>query len=128
MLADQDGLKPFFHQLLAGPGNRIGAGIEGLGNLTVTPSVATFRSVSLQQDACLAQQPGRVFADMDQRVEPLPLLIAELHDVLLYGTLFRGHDASPSLRSHRFGDSPQDQGRGALAASGAAKCCHAMRG
>src|SRR5712671_6058381 len=46
--------------------------------------------------------------------EPLSLLIAEPHHVPLHGTLFRGHDASPSLRSHRFGDSPQDQGRGVL--------------
>ena len=116
MLANQDGLEAFFHQLLAGPGNRIGAGIEGLGNPAVTPPFACCRGVSLQQDACFGQQPGRVFADMYQRVESLPLLIAELHHVPLHGTLFRSHDASPSLRSHRFGDSPQDQGRGALVA------------
>ena len=48
MLADQHGLEAFFHQLLAGPGNRIGAGIERLGNLAVTPSFACFRGVSLQ--------------------------------------------------------------------------------
>ena len=117
MLANQDGLKAFFHQLLAGPGNRIGAGIEGLGNPAVTPPFACFRGVGLQQDACFGQQPGRMFAHMCQRVEPPTLRIAELHDVPLYGTLFRGHDASPSLRSHRFGNSPQDQGRGALAAA-----------
>ena len=29
MLANQDGIEAFFHQLLAGLGNRIGAGIEG---------------------------------------------------------------------------------------------------
>jgi hypothetical protein len=104
MLADQHRLKPFFHQLLAGPGDRIGAGIEGLGNLAVAPSCARFRGVSLQQDACFGQQPGRVFADMYQRVEPFPLLIAEPNHIPLHGTLFRGHDASPSLRSHRFGD------------------------
>jgi hypothetical protein len=34
---------------------------------------------------------------MDQRVEPLALLIAELHDILLYGNLLRGHDSSPAL-------------------------------
>ena len=52
MLANQDGLEAFFHQLLAGPGNRIGAGIEGLGNPAVTPPFARFRGVGLQQDAC----------------------------------------------------------------------------
>src|ERR1700719_4534106 len=93
----------------------MGAGIEGPANPAVTPSFACFRGVGLQQDACFGQQPGRMFAHMCQRVEPLSLLIAELHHVPLHGTLFRGHDASPSLRSHRFGDSPQDQGRGVLA-------------
>ena len=109
MLADQDGLEPFFHQLLAGPGNRVGAGIEGRCNPAVTPAFASFRGVGLQQDACPGQLPGRVFAHMYQRVEPLPLLVAELHHIPLHGTLFRGHDASPSLRSHRFRDSPRNQ-------------------
>src|SRR4051812_30208322 len=54
---------------------------------------------------------------MDQRVEPFALLATELHEVLLYGSLFRGHDASPSLRSHRFSDSRQNQGRWVLASA-----------
>jgi hypothetical protein len=109
MLADQDGLEPFFHQLLTGPCHRVDAGIQGRRNLAVTPSFAGFRGVSLQQDACLRQQPGRVFACMYQRVEPLPLIIAELHHIPLHGNLFRDHDASPSLRSHRFGNPPRNQ-------------------
>ena len=38
-----EGLEAFFHQLLASPGNRISAGIEGLGNPAVTlhPSPAS---------------------------------------------------------------------------------------
>jgi hypothetical protein len=49
---------------------------------------------------------GRVFAHMYQHVKPFPLLSAEPHHVPLHGNLFRGHNASPSLRSHRFGDCP----------------------
>jgi hypothetical protein len=44
MLADQNRLEAFFHQLLARPGNRVDAGFEGLGNLAVTLSVASFRA------------------------------------------------------------------------------------
>jgi hypothetical protein len=54
MLANQDGIEAFFHQLLAGLGNRIGAGIEGLGNPAVTPPFACIRGVSLQQRALAA--------------------------------------------------------------------------
>jgi hypothetical protein len=64
MLADRHGLEPFFHQLLAGPSNRVDAGIEGCCDPAVTPSFASFRGVSLQQDACLGQQPGGVFTRM----------------------------------------------------------------
>ena len=38
-----------------------------------------------------------------------PLIIAEHHHIPLHGNLFRGHDASPSLRSHRFGNPPWNQ-------------------
>ena len=34
---------------------------------------------------------------LDHCVELFTLLVAELHDILLYGNLFRGHEASPSL-------------------------------
>jgi hypothetical protein len=115
MLAGQDGLDPLLHQLLAGPGNRVDAGIQSRGDLTVTPSFAGIGGVGLQQDACLHQLACTVFPRMDHRVEPFALLIAERHDILLYGSLFRGHDSSPPLRSHRFRDWPQNQGRGALA-------------
>ena len=76
--------------------------------LSLHPSPAS-GDVSFQQNACLGQLPGRVFAHTYQRVETLPLLIAERHYVLLHGNPFRGHDASPSLRSYRFGKSPRNQ-------------------
>ena len=104
MLAGQHGLEPFLHQLLAGPGNRVDAGIQSRGDPAVTPSFAGLGGVGLQQDARLHQLAGSVFALTDQRVEPFALPLAELHDILLYGGLFRGHDASPPLRSHRFRD------------------------
>ena len=46
---------------------------------------------------CLGQQPGRVFACMYQRVEPLPHIIAELHHIPLRSNLFRRHAASPEI-------------------------------
>ena len=109
MLAGQDGLETFLHQLLPGPGNRVDAGIQGGGDLPVTPSFAGLGSIGFQQDARPHQLTCTVFALMDQRVEPFALLVAELHDVLLHASLFRGHDASPSLRSHRFRGSHQNQ-------------------
>ena len=103
MLADKHGIEAFFHQLLAGPSNGVDAGIEGGGDFAVSPSFASLRGIGLQQNACLGQLPGRVFTPVFtptyQRVEPFPLLIAELHHVPLLGSLFRGHEASPSLRS-----------------------------
>jgi hypothetical protein len=47
MLAHQNGVEAFFHQLLAGAGNRIDAGIESSCDLAVAPSFARFRGVSL---------------------------------------------------------------------------------
>ena len=54
MLAGQHGLEPFLHQLLAGPGDGVDAGIQGRGDLAVAPCFAGLRGISLQQDACLA--------------------------------------------------------------------------
>src|SRR3954464_1893025 len=99
MLADQDGGEAFFHQLLSGPGNGVDAGVESGGDVAVPPSFARLRGIGLQQNAGLGQLSGRVLTRMDQRVELLPLLIIELYHVPLLGSLFRGHEASPSLRS-----------------------------
>ena len=61
MLADQNRLEAFFHQLLARPGNRVDAGFEGLGNLAASLHIPvfSFRDVSFQQNACLGQLPGQ---------------------------------------------------------------------
>ena len=79
------------------------AGIQGGGDPAVTPIFAGIGSIGLQQDARPNQLTCTVFALVDQRVEPFTLLVVELrcHDVLLHASLPRGHDASPSLRSHR---------------------------
>ena len=97
MLTGQDGLEPFLHQLLAGPGNRGDANIQGRGDLTVTPSFASLGGIGLQQDACFYQLVCTVFALTDQHRELFALLVAELHDILLYGDLFRGHESPPSV-------------------------------
>ena len=92
---DQRRLEPFLHQSLAGPGNRGDSGIQRTGDLAGTPALAGFRGIGLEQDTRLQQLACTVFAATDQRAEPFALLVAELHDILLYGGLFRGHDASP---------------------------------
>ena len=53
MLADKHGIEAFFHQLLAGPGNGVDAGIEGGGDFAVPPSFASFRGIGLQQKRAL---------------------------------------------------------------------------
>jgi hypothetical protein len=41
MLAEQDGGEAFFHQLPAGPGDGVNAGVEGGGDFAVPPSFAS---------------------------------------------------------------------------------------
>src|SRR3984885_40058 len=60
MLADKNGLKAFFHQLLAGSRHRVDAGVDGGGDLAVAPSVASVRCVRLQQNTSSGQLAGRV--------------------------------------------------------------------
>ena len=59
MLADQHGLEPFFHQLLASSGHRVGAGIEGRCNLAVTPpSPASEASAFNRMRALVSSRAG----------------------------------------------------------------------
>jgi len=109
MLAGQNGLEAFLHQLRAGPGYGADADIQSRGDLAVAPSFVGLGRVRLQQDAYLCQLACAVFAFVNQRVEPYALVIAELHDILLHSNMFRDHDSSPSLRSYRFGDPSQNQ-------------------
>ena len=44
------------------------------------------------------QLPRRVLATLDQRIQTFSLFRSQLHDILLYGDLFRGHELAPSLR------------------------------
>ena len=97
MLVGQRRFEPLLHQSLAGPGNRVDGGIQRNGNLAVTPALTGLGDIGLQQDARLPQLTCTVFAGTDQRVELLPLLGAELHDVLLYGNFLRGHVSSPMV-------------------------------
>ncbi len=97
MLAGQSGVDPALHQLLAGAGDGVDAGIQRRGNLAVTPGFAGLRRIGLQQDACLQYLARRTFALLDECVEPFALLLAQGHEGLLHGRLFRGHDLSPAL-------------------------------
>jgi hypothetical protein len=59
MLAGQDGLETFLHQLLPGPGNRVDAGIQGGGDLAVTPSFAGLGSIGFPRDVTCARSLSR---------------------------------------------------------------------
>jgi hypothetical protein len=96
MFANQHCLDAFLHQLLASPSHRVDAGIEGCSDLAITPSVADRRGVRLQQNPRPGQLPRGACPSMDQRLETLPLVVAQLHHILLHDNLFRGHDGSPS--------------------------------
>ena len=95
MLVGQGRLKASLHQSLAGSGNRIDGGLQRAGDLVVTPALASLGGIGLQQDSSSHRLACTVFAATDQRVQLFALRSAELHDVLLYGNLFRSHDSSP---------------------------------
>jgi hypothetical protein len=97
MLVGQRRFEPLLHQSLAGPGNGVDGGIQRTGNLAVAPALAGLGDIGLQQNTRLHQLTCTVFAGTDQWVEPFALLVAELHDVLLYGHLLRGHVSSPMV-------------------------------
>jgi hypothetical protein len=86
------------HRWLAGAGDDRQAGVQGRGNLAAAPSCAGLAGIGLQHDAGLGQPPRRVCATMDHALKPLPLIGAELHDILLHSDLFHHHEAAPSLR------------------------------
>ena len=92
MFAGQHGLKSLLHQKLTGSADCRDGRIQGRGDLAVAPPLAELRGVGFQLDPRLGDLPCRVFTRMDQSVEAFALLIAELHDILLHGNLFRGHD------------------------------------
>ena len=109
MLPDQDGLEPFFHQLLTGPCHRVDAGIQGRRNLAVTPSFAGFEASAFNRMRAFVSSRAECLPCMYQRVEPLPLIIAELHHHLFHGNLFRDHDASPVIAEPSVGNPPRNQ-------------------
>jgi len=65
---------------------------EMSGDLFAGPPIACLRAIGLQQDACSGKLRRRVLTFMDQGVELVSLVIAELRHVLLYAALLRGHD------------------------------------
>ena len=97
MLAGQRSREPFLDQPLARPRDRIDAGLQRRRDLAVAPALTAVRGVSFQQNPGLQHLLRRMFAGMDQGGELLTLVIAERHDVFLYGDLFAGHDSTPPL-------------------------------
>ena len=98
MLRGQHRLEPFFDQLLTNPGDSHQAGVQRRSDPAVAPSFPSLTCIGLQQDAGPGQLPCRVLATLDQGIQTLSLFRTELHDILLYGNLFRGHESAPSLR------------------------------
>jgi hypothetical protein len=105
MMARQSTVKAFFNQALAGSRDRVDTGCQRGGDLAVAPSLTRVRGVGFQQDACFQLLPRRVFSFPDHRVQLVPLVIAERHDVVLDGDRFPGHESAPlSGRGHRVRD------------------------
>ena len=79
---DQDGLEPFFHQLLTGPCHRVDAGIQGRRNLAVTSILRRLPEASaFNRMRAFVSSRAECLLCMYQRVEPLPLIIVELHHI-----------------------------------------------
>src|SRR5271165_2994137 len=116
MMTPQGLINTFLDQPLTRPGNRVDAGLQSGGDLTVAPSFAGVRHVGLQQNASFQQKSSRVFALMDQRIQLLSLLAAEIDDVLLYRDLFPGHESVPlsgaESSSQRLAAESRTRGRG----------------
>jgi hypothetical protein len=97
-LRGQHSLEPFFDQLLTNSRDSHQASVQRRSDLAVAPSFPCLTCIGLQQDARPGQLPRRMLATLDQRIQTLSLFRTELHDILLYGDLFRGHESAPSLR------------------------------
>ena len=99
VFARQDGIEPFFNQLLPGSGDRRKAGVQGRCDPAVTPCFARLRGVGLQQNACLRQLLCGMFAATDQGIQPLSLFSGQL----LRRSLWRPRIGSIiGMQSHRF--------------------------
>ena len=102
MLAGQGGVEAALHQLLAGAGDRVGAGIQRLGDLAVAPRFASLRGVGLQQDAGFQQLTRGGFALLDQSIEPLAFISSKFDDVSFDGGCFAVTTHLRGCRRHRF--------------------------
>jgi hypothetical protein len=90
-------LEPFFDQLLTNSGDSHEAGLRRRSDPAVAPSFPCLTCIGLQQDAGAGQLPRRVRATLDQGIQTLSLFRTELHDILLYSNLFRGHESASPL-------------------------------
>ena len=81
MMARQSTVKAFFNQALAGSRDRVDTGCQRGGDLAVAPSLTRVRGVGFQQDACFQLLPRWVLSFPDHRVQLVPLVVAERHDV-----------------------------------------------
>jgi hypothetical protein len=93
----QHSLGPFFHQLPPRAGDGRAAGVQGGSDPAKTSGFSDWRGVRLQQNARLRQLLRQVLAAVDQVLQPLSLVRAELHDILLYGDFSRDREPAPTF-------------------------------
>src|SRR5580704_6574469 len=94
MMPLQRTVQAFFNQALAGSSDRIDTGLQSGGDLAVAPSLTGVRCVCLQPDARFQLAPRRMLSLADQRVQLIPLVVAERDDVFLDDNHFPDHGST----------------------------------
>ena len=99
-MAGQNRLKPLLDQLSPGAKDSGEAGVQRFGNTNVAPALASLRCVSFQKDAGFRQQQGRTFALVDEVLQLLAFVRAQIHHILVDGSLFHGHESELDLQGN----------------------------
>ena len=93
LLAAQNSLKAFLHQLLAHPVNHRNTGPQSRDDTAVAPRFALLRDIGFQQDARLQQPLRRALPLAQHRFKPLALVPAQQHNIALHRRLSRRHNS-----------------------------------
>jgi hypothetical protein len=91
LLARQDRVEAFLHQLLAHTVDHRHARLQLLDDLAVAHAFAGREHVRLQKNPRLHQRLGRVLALAQHALEPRALLAAQPHDIFLLADLVLRH-------------------------------------
>jgi hypothetical protein len=101
VFALQRRLESLLDQLLTRASDIVDAGVQRRRDRAVAPAFTRLGNVGLEQDARPRQHSRRTLASVNQSFEPLALLGAQLHHVLLDRNLLLRHESSPSPLSRR---------------------------